>query len=597
MPAVSFGAAVADADAALRATMRDLLDQLQMMGQAGCAFRVTKDTFDTPGAIARTSILGWLGDSGIPLETIDPDIVTIYNTATWPEDAPLAGPLRGAGVTASQHLQSVFLAWNAQLGGDDVFFTRLLRASLWLMSETDFLHAVTYLIDLQRDGILISHDVLARIIHFLFDERRRVAEDSDLIAEVVGNVPVGLSAWRQVDFAAHDDSRAVLRSELDDDLWLLIDRFDLAADRVRESKSYDDWLCGQCFLYNFASAILLVFRTLGYADQLAFISAMAKVDEIRADAGASVRMIRARTGSVRSWPYAADFTSVTAVAKGMARETDDWKSEILTGRVLVPNELVELLTPDAELPTESLPVHWQQLSAKAAPIFGLLLLSDRRFTLRRKASFSREDVFDDAQTAQIFEHYGVHAAETRSLLLDLLCGVIDEPKGPVPDDTSDSPLDIIRLFNARREREDIESVGPNQVSRRRLAALREAGLTDEAIQAILEELFFNQCGIELSAHIAQIDQMPTRDLVIDVLRKAIASYPYFDGMIYELAVQLELSGRIDDSLGALRSAIAIRPEEPLRWQSLSVAFQHMGVEGPAITAAAVGRALATRTKR
>jgi len=224
----------------------------------------------------------------------------IYNTAEWPKGAPLAGKFDvGGPISLEGHLASWFMAWNLQLGDESRsgMGPKVVRAALWLlMTSGNFNEAIDYVVDLQTKGVIIDDAAAAEAIRVLFQARRLVKNDIDLIDFLLDKDAANLPDWTRAQFKNFDLDGQLVREDLQDDFDALLTRAEGEIEMVLNASSYDRWVVGQLGLYSLLTVVEQTFKRFQLDKSLQFIARLTRIEEIRADAGGFARLFKVWAG-------------------------------------------------------------------------------------------------------------------------------------------------------------------------------------------------------------------------------------------------------------------------------------------------------------
>jgi hypothetical protein len=293
-------------------------------------------------------------------------------------------------------LESRHVFWTLQCrpGAEPAVRLLLIRAALWMLAHHDFETALRYLLDLHKHGYLLDFQMLDQCLSILCAARLKVHTDAEIVALLVelGGTPG--SEWRSARWSGADVLSMPALREPGVDAEYLTHAAQAEIDEVRAASSHDAWLLGQYYLPQLMWAVLFTLRYIGVADQLAYFALCARFEEISCD-GFPFRAMQA--GMPQHFPFAPQFGVARTVALVLQQTCDDWQDRLLVERVVVPDELSDLLMPDADtvladVPHERLPAPWHLLSAALAPIYGRVVLREPEYALRRRIPMNAEEL-------------------------------------------------------------------------------------------------------------------------------------------------------------------------------------------------------------
>jgi hypothetical protein len=468
----------------------------------------------------------------------------IYNTAHWPADADPAGyfnPHSALGLEPM--LMTQFLMWDLQTESDTgATLQKLLRAALWVVRERGVLEALRYLFEVQKSGFLFDFEANAAAITILLDVRRKVNSDHDIVDAMVLTPKADATAWQRVALLEIDlDAMPVLREHLSDDLEYLLDMAEAEVEAMVLAHDLDEWTLGQFIVHKLLCILYRVFRSYDVWENLAFIGRTTRLEEIVADAGAFEAMLRIY-GS-----YGAHFTHLGGMARFFKDKFENWKECLIEERALIPADLQHLMLRGddiAELSRDELPLSWRQLSPAVVPMFAACVFDDDQYWVYRPLRFRAEEVLQNNLASAFFEAEGIADPQLRMAFVNL----VSEPTG--------------RLLSE----EDVEHV------------LREAGIDDEVRSRLEGRLR----GAVLTADVERRLAPAMQSTAVEREASAVdwesfnRDYPYFDYAMLERAIALDQAGDPQSALPLLVDAVLLRPDDFIRWTSLSVVLERLG---------------------
>lgn len=426
------------------------------------------------------------------------------------------------GTTPPAYVAAVLAAWKMQLDDVPAFMRVLVRTLLPRIERDGFLPALAYLIDLVRDGVVIHPEALVEVARVLLLARRCAADDGAIAACFERDDPTG---------------GPVLRDDLDDDLYAVIDRTAAEIDRVRAVESFDDWIAGQAFIYALTRFALHLFARLGCADQLPFIAEMDRFEEVRADAGSVLLILRVKRTN-EWWPYAATYTSRSTYV-GRADEDLAVVQRLLAQRPVVPSALLDRFFRD-DRSLDGLGPAWSGVSATLAPVIGRALFGDAQFPTRRRTSFTSEQIRVLTKNVDLFFAIDVQDVAARTALISRCCGTRNAAESD---------------------------------------AIRAAGIDDARAAQLVDTLVGRCAALEISTFL-EIAEHRTADGddagALTVLRQLAENYPWFAAArarIARLATGAE-------ALAAAIEAMVLDPTAADSWTASANDFAEGARAGP-----------------
>lgn len=474
----------------------------------------------------------------------------LYNTAMWPADAAPAGYFDAKGALAPEEvLRSQAMCWLLQLqAGEDAGPAggrRMLRAALWMLRQHGFAAAQRYLLDLQRAGYDFDGQSTTVALLALMHVRRRVAGDEDIVDALLDPQAVARDGWLVPDLRPVEALPQEPCRETFDDLGLVVQWAESEIDRVMQAADYDAWLLGQFQLRAAMNTARSVLEAYGMWDDLAIAASATRIEEVRADAFAFMQSGRLAQMDGQ-FVYGADFNLAYTMAFILSAQTPDWRHRMQQERALVPEVLVPQLVGEhgVLLPqAQQLPACWRELSPAKAALYAACVLQDELLPLCRRKRHTMEEATLLARAA--FEARGIDETGPRRAWL-------------------------------------VQAYAGTEVEVREAKALLEAsGTAGDALKDELRALRADMATAELRQTLGQAEALHPDGAgqgaqLLALWHRHAAHYPYFDPGLYEQAIALDQLGRGREALPLLFDAIALRPEEPLRWQSLGVVLRHLG---------------------
>ncbi|HEV3087692.1 MAG TPA: hypothetical protein VGX96_10755 [Candidatus Elarobacter sp.] len=548
------------AESVLSQLTRRLFGQLWAAGRLAAAGWISSDRLRDeifPRALVARFLAERISDVA-PVAKLLPDAATLTPYIEFPLAFAPGGWLRDGHVNGKQYVDALLDTWLMFGAGPTLtkgFVEWVVRAMLRVLHRDGVLAAVAYVIDLQRDGV-IRTDVAIEGAWFVLRARRAVADDTAVASLFLDLDDAGERAWLEQRFKSIDANPwPVVRGDLDDDLWAIIERVDDEIANVRTAASYDDWIAGQTFLDNLTTFAKAVFRRLNVADALPFAAALHRFEEVRADAGGLLASVSALSRS-GEWPYTPIYGSAVNF-EVMGAPDREAIERALEQRAIVPDELQERFWRD-ERGVAGLAPQWKGFTLALAPIVGRAVFGDKHFATRRRLPFTEEQVRIAADNSNIFVGLDVEDAEIRAMLL-ALC-----------------------------------TAGDHEETRERL---HERGVAGERIADAVAVLLSRCAVVEITVMVDAMTQRLAsgdRPGALAVVATAIERYPWYADA-YDM--EAELGGLGGNPVASAADALLLDPMQPKRWRTLADALQTRGHAADAGIARTIGDRLTASVPR
>jgi len=275
-------------------------------------------------------------------------------------------------------LTSRYIFWAMQHNPDAalavVFY--LLRATLYVLHTRGFDTSVRYLLDLRKHGYLLNSSSLNHCLAFLFLVRQRVSSDDEIVPLCIAGQPHSAADWYNAELLPVDLQALPVLREAAEGMAYLVQTAGTDIDEVRASQSYDDWILGQHYLGSLMLTVHFILRYLNMDEEPAFRAFDVRYEEICADCFAFYHILR---GEPERYPFEARFTASYGVIKAVEMGGGDWQNRLCDERVLVPDQLADLLLPsdgtiNLQLEEASIPPAWRLLSSAVAPVYANLVV-------------------------------------------------------------------------------------------------------------------------------------------------------------------------------------------------------------------------------
>lgn len=298
----------------------------------------------------------------LELSLEDGEVPILYNTANWPQDAPIAGYSRFQGVVRPTHVcASYYTAWTvASKDGIDV---RVLKAALARSEQVDWEPLIDYLFDLCRFGYVSDGFAITRALLRLLRGAAATGGLARAAHALLTTLPRRPADWLNVSFVEKPDlpppSETDLRRVIDHVFHVLEEE----VERLRGAANFSEWFGYRHGLYPLLSAAVSL--GLEFREQLDIVQ-LAQLDqweEICCDCGAYQSIHR--LGDVH--PYRPDMAAVNVLSRLFSSEGEhghDWRTRLVEERCAIPRQLAALLSDDQlmdQLTLEDAPPEWLML--------------------------------------------------------------------------------------------------------------------------------------------------------------------------------------------------------------------------------------------
>jgi hypothetical protein len=309
-----------------------------------------------------------------------------YNTVSWPDGTPLGGYAgHPGGPSPSAVLPSLAGNWTMVIKSEEhSAFPRLLRVSLWESWTNGLPSALRLLVDLARNGFVLSPRDLTAVIVLLLRARSQVDSDAEMVRRFLGTGVIDGPASFQGDMATDwvDSERPISEQSAELTNWLLEAMLE-ETESARAADSLDDWLVGRCRLGLVLGSLSHALHDLHPDPPVAVAAMLSQFEEIVADSGGS-RLVWQRVPTFEQIVM----LQVSVVAIGyQSAGGDDWPERMAEERVVLPDRfrdawLAGLRTGDEpQVPFDALPRTWTHVSPRTAPAYAAVFSSDLPFGL------------------------------------------------------------------------------------------------------------------------------------------------------------------------------------------------------------------------
>ncbi|MYM32100.1 hypothetical protein GTP58_27585 [Duganella sp. CY15W] len=324
-------------------------------------------------------------DNGAPYQAVMGLPFLLCSSETAPEAPPGGYYGRGTILGLGSLLASRYEFWQKQKMPEEAgnILIYLQRAALYVLHMTNFNTSVRYLLDLQKHGFLLEPDPIAlkNCLIFLFQVRQRVASDDDIVSFCLGNQPHNDFDWYTAELLPVNLAALRVLRDGADGIAYLLQTAEKDIDEVRAAQSYDEWVLGQHYLFKLMQATIFTLRTLDMDQETAFKAFDIKYEEIAADCGAYTYIIK---GAPSRYPFEFSFNGAHAAILAAQMGGGNWQDRICEERVLVPDQLADLLLPNDDTinlrpPRTSVPAPWHLLSSTVAPVYAAVVMRNSRY--------------------------------------------------------------------------------------------------------------------------------------------------------------------------------------------------------------------------
>lgn len=321
------------------------------------------DRHGRPAALALAGACPAEPPAGVPF---------LMTARTGAEDAVVAGYVAQApAIPVGRLLEERHRLWALQVPAPDPgLYPVVMRGALFMLSGHGFDAALRYLLDLVKHGCLAGRSTVLQCMLDLCRGRQRVAADARLPALWLGERTLDAGDWSEAALRTVDPAALPVLRTAGATAEFLAGAIEHDIAEVRAAGSFDDWMLGTFWL---ARATEIVRRVLDGLDLLSdpgLVAVGLRIEEISADSSASIVAWRI---DARAFPFAPDFAYARGIAAAVRHAVDDWAHRILDERVLVPDQLIDLLLPEgcdavADVPDDALPPAWRLLSGAVAAV-------------------------------------------------------------------------------------------------------------------------------------------------------------------------------------------------------------------------------------
>ena len=285
-------------------------------------------------------------------------------------------------------LSSRYTFWTMQNNPDaaaTIVFC-LLRAALYVLHTRSFNASVRYLLDLHKHGYLLNAHSLDHCLAFLFLVRQRVNSDDEIVPLCLESLPHSPSDWYNAKLLPVNLQALPVLREAAEGMAYLLQTTGTDIDEVRASQSYDEWILGQHYLGRLTLTVHFILGYLNLDQEPAFRAFDVRYEEICADCFAFYHILR---GGPEGYPFEPEFNAYYGVMKAIQMLGGDWQDRLCDERVLVPDQLADLMLPsdgtiNLQLKQSGIPPDWCLLSSALAPVYANVVARnpDYRFLAR-----------------------------------------------------------------------------------------------------------------------------------------------------------------------------------------------------------------------
>lgn len=310
-----------------------------------------------------TSLVKFLEEAvGLSLES--DRVPFIYNSATLPADAPLAGiSAQALAIPPSVLINSYYLTWNVQwdMRKRTRVSSRIMTAGLWMIYHHGWYEALEYLLRLVEFGFVTSYDYAPQI---LMTAISRVANLSIEPREFVsscygGGVPTTQQEWihRDFDFKMPEgsDDQAIVGEVL----TRLVTKFE----ECRSAESFSEWVT---HYYSLNSLFFQFFHVLheAYGGKPYSDPTLIFLEEVRADCGSALTTLLAGYQDILTPNCMFDYMDLVRSTL-LTQDQVSGHQRFIDERWVFPPALASRAGIDADTPAGRIPCPWRALSPEA----------------------------------------------------------------------------------------------------------------------------------------------------------------------------------------------------------------------------------------
>jgi Flp pilus assembly protein TadD len=539
-----------------------------------------------------------------------------YNRETWAKDCPAGGYTAGSDAPLpSQVLSSLALSWNlhdsisrtintsvsdpgwASTGESTNLVERLIRSALAVVMREGFATGLEYLFDLLRAGYIIDTEPLVNAMSILLVARAQTDSDTDMASRFYGgSLPEsnegGINQDIYYDWMRIESLRVNWRNyrSLVDIVDFSIDLSKIAeyiagilkatlarVGLVREAATFDDWVIGQITLSGEITVATAVISGLVRPVPLAMRAALSQLEEIRADVGGLVNVLKLQCG-IPSYYADENLEFVKHVAQQYKRTLgDEWVDRFFAERLLVPRVLRPTLLPDLAIQNKN--AEWDALSWLLAEPFCLMLRSQEPAVVISKKS-------DTSISLERVTEPTVSSFVSRTAGLDLK-DVLDtdasnewvQRVGVSSEVLAIGAMTLWSNFSSGQVtswKTVVDGLDPKQVEAQHGAVLRQRDNT-----AVVLSEYSDLCSKEVLAGLESAMQESSAGRIAEAVRilsRLRETYPWNAFVYQELSIATDQNGDPNTALELMLQALVLNPRQSLTWQSLSVILQRLGAQ-------------------
>jgi hypothetical protein len=545
-----------------------LLAQVKAFGQFAAEHHPEEDLFNKellPRFAFARSYFQFL-EGTVELQFEQGEEPYVATTAGWPTDTYIAGYVGPESQVLPSHVVlSHTVAWhnhweNKRRSGFSA--GRLFRAGLWTLVNSGLTDALTLIFDLEKAGYIINPSDALEATQLLIQAYTRAITDAEAVTESFVTVPKSTSEWMTAKMAQFPDEAPMCRALPEDIVDFLIEAGTTAADDVRRSTSYDEWILGQHYLGELLSQINRLLRQYVHASGPGIKAILDQFEEIVADAWPITQDYSRSKGHVGN-PYAPVFPRLAGALMMLKyKDQQEWKQRALFERCLVPFEMKENVLEGS---SEPLPKQWQGISKVLAPIYNVVALNAPCLRPWRVRSFPVEAICRSQITRRLFADEEIVDVRMQDAICRKIAG----------DDVEfQYAMSSLHISQASGSPEDARSGHSNLIDGKVydwLSANKER--VEKIVMYCEDELISDE--ITTAMQMGRIHEgNGNYSLQIHTLSPIAELYPTYDGVHFELAIAHDRVNEVDSALDHIISAIVLNPTEPHRWRSLAAILNH-----------------------
>ncbi len=452
-----------------------------------------------------------------------------YNRMRWSDQLPLAGYTQMVnGPLPSDVVVSLADSWALQTSLGYLTSPLLKRAALWICAESGIDSAIIWIFDILQHGFVLNSGSIARLVIDLLLGRSNVESDEEFVRRCFPNgVPSNSAAWHGEYVTFTWIQQRGLSQAAGAIVSSLIERCLTTIDQLRESKSLDEWITGQCVIFGMIWIVESIIKGTMKDIPLALKAMLSQFEEMRADAGA-VYSEWIREPSYEDFlPYIQDVASAFD-------QLGDGTERFYRERLLVPAQLRTYVAGH----TNILPTEWSRISWRLAVPW--MMVSGRRNNAAslRTAPFEVSDLLGVDELRNFLSTHGVVSQKEQETVVR---GEYQMPQ----------------MFRVRPEN----------------ASYTDAEIADAVLTAHTT-LSMREVTEGIQEAYTRIKRNESEQAIAH-LTSLLNTYYAADPIFYELSLLYAQTGNYETAIEQLIPAIVLKPDQPTYWQLLANILQRL----------------------